>query len=213
MNRDDKKSVWIHPEFAKLIGREVPEDGRIEPATQNSRPISPDLHISRLGPLEPDPDIPEWLVSGPLPIPFFDGERLPVTLQEPKVGDETDIENAISGFLRLGRHDRVSISKYLFANYQLTAGLASEEDLGCHIESEEAVWQHVRPTNIYVSRRHCRDCRVYVSIAANCDWEPEHGLQIVYRGGSELVRVSDQDGHLTHTDAYDLPEEQDKIVD
>jgi hypothetical protein len=37
-------------------------------------------------------------------------------------------------------------------------------------------------------------------------------LQIVYRRGSELSRVSAQDGHLTHTDAFDLPEDQDRIA-
>lgn len=51
-----------------------------------------------------------------------------------------------------------------------------------------------------------------MQIAAECDWEPEHGLLIVYRNGNELSRVSDQDGHLTHTDAYDLPEQEDRIA-
>lgn len=52
---------------------------------------------------------------------------------------------------------------------------------------------------------------VYVQIAAECDWEPEHGLQIIYRRGVEFCRVSDQDGHLTYSDAYDLPESEDRI--
>lgn len=213
MPPDDKKTVWIDPKFAKLIGRQVPEDGWVEPAIPPPNQGVPDLHISGLGSLQPDSHIPEWLVSGPVPIPFFDGEKLAVTLQDPKEEDETDIENAVSAFLRLDRQDRLAVSRYVFKKHQLMAGLVSEEDLGCHIESEQAVWQHVRPSQIYVSRRDRRDCAIYVSIAANCDWEPEHGLQIVYRRGSELVRVSDQDGHLTHTDAYDLPEELDQIVD
>ena len=75
----------------------------------------------------------------------------------------------------------------------------------------EEVWAHLQPTAIHVSRRHRRDQRVYVQITAECDWEPEHGLQIVYCEGNRLVRVSDQDGHLTHTDAYDLPEAEDRI--
>ena len=62
-------------------------------------------------------------------------------------------------------------------------------------------------------RRDRRDCAIYVVVGANCNWEFEHGLQIVYRPGSELVRLSQIDGHLTHTDANDLPEEQDQIVD
>jgi len=51
-----------------------------------------------------------------------------------------------------------------------------------------------------------------VKICAECTWEPEHGLQIVYREGSVLSRVSDQDRHLTHADAHGLPESQDRIA-
>ena len=51
-----------------------------------------------------------------------------------------------------------------------------------------------------------------ISISAECDWEVEHGLQMVFRGGGRLSRVSDQDGHLTHSDVYDTPENEDKIA-
>ncbi len=74
------------------------------------------------------------------------------------------------------------------------------------------VWEYVHPSEIFVRRRSRREKGVYVQITAECDWEPEHGLQIIYRRGKELSRVSDQDGHLTQTDAYDLPEDQDKIA-
>lgn len=215
MEPHNKKSGWIDPKFAKLIGRDVPEDGRVEPAAQSSeardKPFN--LHIAALGLLHRDLHIPEWLVSGPLPIPFFDGQKLTVTIEGLEESDQREIEDAISSFLRLGHIDRLAISGYVFANYQQTAELVSEEDLGCHIESEQAVWDHVQPGEIYISRRGRRDCAIYLVIGASCDWEPEHGLQIVYRRGSELVRVSQQDGHLTHADAYDLPEEQDRIVD
>lgn len=208
------KSVWIDPKFAKLIGREVPEDGWVEPAAlySEARGEPPNLHIPALGPLHRDLHIPEWLVSEPLPIPFFNGQKLPVTIEGLKESDQKEIEDAISSFLKLGCVDRLAISGYVFANYQQTAELVSEDDLGCHIESEQAVWDHVQPGAIYISRRHRRDCAIYLMIGANCDWEPEHGLQIVYRRGSELVRVSQQDGHLTQTDACDLPEGEDRIV-
>ena len=87
-----------------------------------------------------------------------------------------------------------------------------EEDIECRVSVPEAVWAHVQPTGIVVSRRHRRDCAIYVQITANCDWEPEHGLQIIYRRGCELSRVSDYDGHLAHADAYGLPEDQDRII-
>lgn len=185
----------------------------MEPATPKPRAELLDLHIAMLGPLKRDFHIKEWLVSEAFPIPFLDGQKLPITIQDPKEGDQEEIDHAISSFLMLSHDDRLAISRYIFANYRQMAELVSAEDLGCEIESEETVWEHVQPSAIYVSRRDRRDCAIYVAIAANCDWEPEHGLQVVFRRGSELVRVSDQDGHLTHTDAYDLPEEEDRIND
>ncbi len=41
------------------------------------------------------------------------------------------------------------------------------------------------------------DNLIYIQIAAECDWEEEHGLQIIYKNGNQLSRVSEQDGHLT----------------
>jgi hypothetical protein len=35
-----------------------------------------------------------------------------------------------------------------------------------------------------------------------CDWEPEHGLQIVFRGGRTVTKVGPYDGHLTNSAAY-----------
>jgi hypothetical protein len=170
------------------------------------------MNIPKLGPLKPDEHIPEWLVAESVEIPFFGGLKLPVTLESLSEADQKEVEEAVDSFLKLGPVDRLAISRHVFANYKIMAGMVGEDDLGCKIESEEAVWQHVRPTGVYISRRDRRDRAIYISITANCDWEPEHGLQIVYRMGSELARVSDQDGHLTHTDAYALPEEEDRIV-
>jgi hypothetical protein len=170
------------------------------------------MNIPTLGALKPDPDIPEWLRCEPREIPFFDGQKLPFILDALEEADEQDVESAIAAFLKLGPADRLAASQYVFANYTRTAELVGEEDLDCQVESEKAIWQHVHPSEVFISRRHRRDRAIYISITAGCDWEREHGLQIVYRRGLELARVSDQDGHLTHADAYDLSEDQDKIV-
>ncbi len=173
------------------------------------------MRIAKLGHIKRNPRVPRFLESEPIPIPFFDGQKLPVRLLNLHDTDAPEIEHALTSFLKLGEQERLAISRYVFANYQSTAKSAAEQGcyLACAIASENDVWQHVQPSGISISRRDRRDCAMYVVIGANCDWEVEHGLQIVYRRGSELVRVSDQDGHLTHTDAYDLPEEQDRIVD
>ena len=170
------------------------------------------MNVRALGPLNPDPHVPGWLVSEPKEIPFFDGLKLPFFLDALDEADEQEVESALGSFFKLGPIDREAASPYVFANYRRMAEMVDEEDLDSRIESEDDVWQHVHPSDIYISRRHRRDRSIYISIAAECDWEREHGLQIVYKKGLELTRVSDQDGHLTHTDAFDLPEGQDEIV-
>jgi len=170
------------------------------------------MNIQPLGPLTPDPRVPEWLVSGPVSVPYFDGQHLTFTLDGLEEADMQDVQNAVSAFLALDSSARQNASPYVFRNYERVVDAVGEEDVECQIAGPETVWEHVSPSEIFVSRRSRRDQFIYIQITAECDWECEHGLQIVYRRGNELSRVSDQDGHLTHTDAYDLPEGQDQIV-
>ena len=170
------------------------------------------MNIPILGPLKPHPDIPEWLVSEPLQIQYFDDLKLTVTLDGLEDADAHDVERAVDAFFKLGAKDRLAASQYVFENYRKMADLVYEDDLGCRIDLKEEVWSHVHASEIFISKRHRRDRAIYISITAACDWEREHGLQIIYRSGAKLSRVSAQDGHLTHTDAYNLPEDQDKIV-
>ena len=170
------------------------------------------MNLHPLGDIRPHPDVPEWLVSAPIPVPFFDGLPLTFTLDGLEEQDASEASLAIESFLHLGLTDRLAASAYVYKNYLRIVEIADEADIGCRIDSGADVWEHVHPSEVFVSRRSRRDRAIYVQVNAECDWEPEHGLQLVYRRGSELTRVSDQDGHLTHTDAYDRPEEQDKIA-
>jgi len=71
------------------------------------------------------------------------------------------------------------------------------------IESPSEVWRHVQfGSEPFVTRRAYGDQGIYVSIECGCDWEPEHGLQIVLKNGERVVKVGAYDGHLTNSDAY-----------
>ncbi len=164
------------------------------------------------GELGADKDIPEWLISRPLAVGYFPGARLNFVFEN--LAEDARPEeyfDAARSFLELTVSDRCHATKHVYKNFSDFVAAVAAEDVDVQIDVPEDVWQHVSPTAIRVSRRHRRDKAVYVTIEAECDWEPEHGLQIVYCRGIELRRVSDQDGHLTHTDAYDLPEEEDRI--
>jgi hypothetical protein len=41
----------------------------------------------------------------------------------------------------------------------------------------------------------------YVSLESGCDWEPEHGIQLVFRNGRQVTKLGPFDGHLTNAAA------------
>src|SRR5579883_3305366 len=161
------------------------------------------MKVPVLGTLRSHQDIPEWLISDPIGISYFDGQKLPIivmmgnTPTSPTNGiresDAGDVQSAIANFLNLGTNDRLLASEYVFANYRKIAELV-DDDLGCQIATKEKVWEHVHPSEIYILKRNTIDRAIFVQIVAECDWEPEHGLQIVYRLGRELSHVNQQ-GH------------------
>jgi hypothetical protein len=70
------------------------------------------------------------------------------------------------------------------------------------------VWTQVEfGREIYVSQRAENDTEdgVYLSLECSCDWEPEHGLQLVCRDGRAVSKVGPFDGHVTNSDAFAKP--------
>ncbi len=156
------------------------------------------MNIPVLGELRPHPKIHQmaqcrgrWLFQV-----GFNGQKLTFILNGLEESDEEVATTAVMAFLGLGIKEKLAASEYVFANYSKMAELVDEEDLGCQISSKEDVWTHVHPSEIFVSKRRRREQAIYIQVTAECDWEPEHGLQIIYRRGNELSRVSDQDGHV-----------------
>lgn len=171
-----------------------------------------------LGQLKQD-YFPDWWKSEPIEIPFFNNQKLPITCMdfEPEE-DKTFIEEAdqaLTYFLQLSSNDRQSVSEPVYRNCMDFLDAIEEDEEDEHfreIENINEIWNFVFPTDIFVSRRHRRDQEIYIHIACECGWEQEHGLQLVFRQGKKLTRVSGQDGHLTEADAYDIPDEEDELL-
>jgi len=174
------------------------------------------IEIESIGSLQPDPEAPdEWLISKPISVSFFNGKELKFILDGASSDNMedflTEANSAISNFLEKEGSDRIAISHLVFKNYADFVDAVGEEDMPT-IENEEDVWAFVYPQEIYVSRRPYHDQDIYLKIACECEWEVEHGLQLVFRQGKKITRVSDQDGHLTEADAYDKPDEDDELL-
>lgn len=77
---------------------------------------------------------------------------------------------------------------------------------GVSRDAPAGVWKHVHfGSEAMVERRDAAVRTVYVSLECNCDWEVEHGLQIVLRHGNRVCKVEPYDGHLTNADAFNDP--------
>jgi hypothetical protein len=65
------------------------------------------------------------------------------------------------------------------------------------ISNPADIWRHVfvRQIELKKDARH-GEPSMYVLVYCACDWEEEHGLQLVYRNGNVLIRVSSEDGDV-----------------
>lgn len=156
----------------------------------------------------------DCLISEPISIPFFDNKKLNFIFDGYE-NDETfffEADKAVSNFLEINDSEKLKISHLVFKNYtEFIEAVGDDEDLP-KIENEREVWQFIYPVEIIVTRRHRRDKDIYLQIHCNCEWEIEHGLQIVFRQGKKITRVSDVDGHSTEADAYDKPDSDDELL-
>jgi len=165
-----------------------------------------------IGQLKVHSDIEDWYESEAVSILLLGGHNLSFTIEDIDEDESPEeFEEAISNFMALEELLKSKIEPYIYKNYLEFKEAVGPEYCPTNIPSPSGVWQHVFPSYVNVSRRPYGNEEVYVQLLAECEWEPEHGLQVVFHKGKLLNRVSGQDGHLTHSDAYDLPEEQDRI--
>ena len=181
--------------------------------------MSETIQSNVIGTLKQDGSFSDWWISDPVEIPLLAGEKFQITFMgfEPKedAGFITEADNALKSFLSLTINDRNSLSELVNQNctdfLEMVDFDEMDEELR-QISEPNDIWKFVYPTEIYVSRRSRRDQDIYISISCNCEWEQEHGLQLVFRQGKKLTRISSNDGHLTESDAYDTPDEEDELL-
>lgn len=147
-------------------------------------------------------DDPCW-VSEPISVRLFRGAEVRIQIFPERDDDEgfllADQLEAFQRFLALPESRSAEIIPHLWRYYRDVRASVAPPDVP-EISDPSAVWRHVTP-------RFASPCRdesgvVYVSVEAECDWEIEHGLQLVLQNGERWVRVSDYSGHLTDGRAW-----------
>jgi hypothetical protein len=168
------------------------------------------VQIPGLGPVSEDADL-GWYHSAPLAVPVLGSAPCRVVLDGyADDARQEDFHEAIRTFLTLDPSALTAAAPSIFAYYRdvMNDLLAhGEDDLYIDIEGPHDVLNHVRPGDeAIVSRDAHGDRHVYVSLECECDWEPEHGLQIVFRDGHTVTKVGPYDGNLTNAAAYPTAE-------
>jgi hypothetical protein len=116
-------------------------------------------------------------------------------------GDLTALRETIRAFLTLDRSALDAVTGYIYDYYLdvLHWQNASGEDWDLpEIPAHEAVWDHLTIGNEFWVEHTSGNW--YVSIESECAWEPEHGLQIVFRDGHAVSKVGPYDGHPENDD-------------
>lgn len=172
-----------------------------------------------IGTLVQNEEFEDWWESELIKIPFFGNKAIKITFMdfEPEL-DPKFIEEAnetIKNFFSKTEDDKFGLSELVYQNCMdfLNAIEYDEMDKPLwDMTDKNEVWKFVYPQDIYITRRHRRDQDIYLNISCNCEWEQEHGLQLVFRQGKKLTRISGQDGHITEADAFDKPDEKDILL-
>jgi hypothetical protein len=113
-----------------------------------------------------------------------------------------DFKDAVRNLLSRTHNTLLAVSSDLH-NYCSDINQFLDPDDVLHVDDPDDLWNHVRfGSEVYIERRHHGDRKVYASIECGCDWEEEHGLQLVLREGIAVTKLGPYDGHLSNADAY-----------
>ncbi|MCF0064445.1 hypothetical protein MUK70_25335 [Dyadobacter chenwenxiniae] len=150
--------------------------------------------------------------SIPIEIPFLNNQAMRISLrasnpdEAAKLAAETD--PILNAFLEKTILDRNALSALVYGHctniFEITGfdhecitmfkqvqnpeswilnAIALEELLDlAHIND---VWKFVRANGIYISRG--KEGEIYLQISFKCDWDEEHGLDLVFKDGIEFV--------------------------
>ncbi|WP_218186356.1 DUF6985 domain-containing protein [Terasakiispira papahanaumokuakeensis] len=143
--------------------------------------------------------------TDPIKVAFLDDKECEFLIENYKDDKvKEDFQKAINNFINLDKSVLYGVSGLVYQYYLKTLKYLSPEDDGyVEIERPQDVWQFVRfGCEPAVSRRD-DDNTIYISLVCSCDWEREHGLQLVFKDGRYVNKLGGYDGHLTHSDAFD----------
>lgn len=146
-----------------------------------------------------------WYYGDPIVIPVLRGTECELVLQQYDDDPaQEDFHQAIRNFLSADLKVLEDAEPYIFQYYERCQGYFElDDDEVVKISSPSDIWPHIwLGREPVVTRRAYGDKGFYISLECNCAWEPEHGLQIVFKNGLKVNKVGPFDGHVTNSDAF-----------
>lgn len=122
---------------------------------------------------------------------------------------------ALDAFLTLTSADRLRDTWHVFAYYQDVRDTVGgeewlDEEMGVP-QTPEEIWSFVHPKEIGFWSGRGSDNNCYIFLEADCGWEQERGLLMVWRDGTTLNKVGGINGHPTNVNAYGDQSLQDVV--
>jgi hypothetical protein len=141
--------------------------------------------------------------SNPLIVPMLGRAcRFALELYDEDPAKE-DFLVAVKNFLSADRTVLQAAESHIY-NYYKDCGSfweTGDEDFP-KIMSQKDIWKYAQLGGESIVSRRRKDNTIYISLECNCDWEQEHGLQIVFKNGLKVNKVGPFDGHRTNSDAF-----------
>jgi len=131
-------------------------------------------------------------------VPYFANAEVNVC-ETSDLSDPT-AQAALDNFLKLTNADRLSHARHIHANYRgMHDAVGGEDwmDQQFGVPTLENIWDLVIVRWLHIT--HGSDSNCYVDITADCPWEIEHGLSMVWLNGETLIKVGAIDGHSTNS--------------
>lgn len=171
------------------------------------------MNIERIGIFKAHEDIDEWLISEPLMIKPLPDKPYRFVIDYYDDAILNILTGAMESFKNMEPETFKISTPFIYQFYKDSERLLTKQEIqSLGIVSPKDVWGHIKPNeeiHVAIEDRSCPFA--FISIEFECEWEIEHGLQMVFREGITLCKISSCDGHLTNEHAYDREEFRDKI--
>ena len=165
------------------------------------------MNIPPIGEVSRHPNIDEWLMSEPYALPCLKGHSVRFVFDGYTDEYQMDYQAAIQNLINLDASALAAVAPHVAQYCREMISIYDPADRpDIRIVHASDIWGYIQfGEEMHVVRRAAGDDEegIYFSLESACDWEQEHGLDLVLRDGLAFTKVGPFDGHITNSDAME----------